>query len=316
MLKNQTPLAILSLMVCEVLWGFSFLFTKSVTDSIAPLTLLSWRFIVALAVMGLLALFGIIKLDLRKKSLGALLLPAVFHPVLYFIGETFGVKLTTASESGAIIACIPISALVCSTLILKESPTKRQITGVGLSIVGVFVIVMMKDLSATLDPAGYLMLLIAVASYGFYSVFAQRATQFTSAEKTFAMIALGAAVFTSLALAQNAQAGTLKEFVTLPFTDRGFLGAVAYLGIGCSVVAFFLYNVALSALGTNRTAPFAGLTTVVTVIAGVAILNESFSPAQVLGTAAVLGGVYLASITTSAKKRGPAASLELGESAE
>ena len=226
----------------------------------------------------------------------ALFLVAIFHPVCYFIGETFGVKLTTASESGAIIACIPIAALLLSTLILKESPTRRQIVGVGLTTAGVLFIVLMKDLAATLNPLGYLMLLVAVVSYGLYSVFAQKATQFTSMEKTYAMIALGTLRFYRGGAGANPHDGTLAQFARLPFSNHEFLTAILFLGIGCSVIAFLLYNIAITAIGTNRSAPFAGIASVVTVIAGVSILNEGYSLAQVLGTVMVLGGVYLASV--------------------
>jgi drug/metabolite transporter (DMT)-like permease len=167
----------------------------------------------------------------------------------------------------------------------------------------------MKDLAATLNPLGYMMLLVAVVSYGLYSVFAQKATQFSSTEKTYAMIALGAIVFTGAALVQNAHDGTLAQFATLPFSNREFLTAILYLGIGCSVVAFLLYNIAITAIGTNRSAPFAGIATVVTVIAGVSILNESYSLAQVLGTAMVLGGVYLASVMPAKRKEKTAVNL-------
>ena len=204
-LKDKTPLGILCVLACEVLWGFSFMFTKTVTDTVSPLALLSWRFILALLVMSLLALLRIVKLDFRHKSLKALLLLAVFVPGSYFIGETVGIKLTSASESGAIIACIPVGALLLSTLMLKQPPTKLQVGGVGLTTAGIIFILLAKGLSATFNPLGYLLLLLAVVSYGLYSVYAQRASQFSSAEKTYAMMAMGAIVFTILALIESAR---------------------------------------------------------------------------------------------------------------
>jgi drug/metabolite transporter (DMT)-like permease len=296
-LKDKTPVGILCVLACEVLWGFSFMFTKAVTDSVSPLALLSWRFIVAFVVLSLCALLRIVKLDFRNKSLRSLLLLAIFMPACYFIGETVGIKLTSASESGAIIACIPIGALLLSTWMLKEPPTKLQVTGVGVTTAGIILIILMKGLGATLNPLGYLMLLVAVVSYGLYSVYAQKTHQFSSAEKTYAMMALGAIVFTCLALGESIRDNTLRAFVTLPFTNHEFLAAILYLGIGCSVVAFLLYNIALTSIGTNRTSSFAGLATLVAILAGVVILKEGYSVAQSAGTVLVIGGVYLANIT-------------------
>ncbi|MGN0990121.1 MAG: hypothetical protein ACI4O4_01560, partial [Candidatus Ventricola sp.] len=45
----------------------------------------------------------------------ALLRVALLHPVLYFIGETLGIRLTTASESGVFLACIPVVSLAASS---------------------------------------------------------------------------------------------------------------------------------------------------------------------------------------------------------
>jgi drug/metabolite transporter (DMT)-like permease len=296
MKKEKIALGVVSAIACEVLFGFSYLFTKRITDAVSPMTLLSWRFVAAFLIFNLCALTGIVKLDLKGKPLSYLVLIAVFQPVLYFIGETVGIKLTTASESGAVIACIPIAAMLFSAWILKEPPTKLQVAGVGVTAAGILLIVLTRGFEATFNLVGYLMLLLAVVAYSLYSVFAQKAAQFTSVEKTYAMIGFGAIAFTLIAVVEHARAGTLNEFISLPFTSRDFLIAVLYLSIGCSVFAFLLYNIAVATIGTNRAASFVGIFTVVSVAAGVFILKERYTTYQVIGTALVLGGVYLANM--------------------
>ncbi|HEX2944518.1 MAG TPA: DMT family transporter [Clostridia bacterium] len=304
MKKDKALLGIISIIICEVLFGFSFLFTKRITDSVSPFTLLSWRFITAFAAMNLLVLARLIKVDFRNKRILSLFSIAIFQPVIYFIGETFGVKLTTASESGVIIACYPIVALLVSTVVLKEAPTKQQVTGIGTAAAGIILIVLMKGLEASFNPLGYILLLLALLSYSMYSVNSQKAAEFTNTEKTYAMIALGAGVFTAVAVVENAGSGKLKEFLLLPFSNMEYLVAFLYLGVGCSAAAFFLYNVAISSIGTNRSASFAGLSTIVTVIAGIILLKENFSLIQGVGTLLVLGGVYLANIVSDSRKPG------------
>lgn len=296
MMKNKAIVGVLAVLVCEVLFGFSYLFTKSITDSISPMSLLSWRFIFAFIIINLCVLTGIIKVNFKGKAIRKLLVIAVFHPVFYFIGETVGINLTTASESGTIIASIPIVTILCSALVLKVLPTKLQVTGVSLTAVGVIIIVLAKGVEATFNPIGYIMLFLALISYSLYSVFAEKAVEFSSTEKTYVMIALGAAIFTILALFENITAGTLQEFILLPYTNKDFLITVVYLSLGCSVVAFILCNIAISCIGTNRSASFVGVSTMVTVIAGIIILKEKFSLFQGIGTLLVLGGVYLANM--------------------
>jgi drug/metabolite transporter (DMT)-like permease len=273
---NKDKIGVLCAVACEVLFGFSFLFTKKIIATVSPMTLLSWRFIFAFLLMTACIPLRLIKINLRGKRLLPLFLVAVFQPVLYFIGETIGIKLTTASESGTFISVVPITTLVFSALILKESPRRLQVLGIVVTVAGVLAIVLIKGLDASLSPAGYAMLLVAVVSASLYAVFSRKAEAFSSAEKTYAMMALGAVVFTAVAVAENAAGGTLREYLVLPFVNADFLTAILYLGAGCSVVAFLLMNTAISYLGTNRTASFVGISTVVTVTASIILLKEQY----------------------------------------
>jgi len=309
-IKNKILSGSLSAIFCEVLFGFSYLFTKRITDSISPMTLLSWRFIIAFLFFNICMLAGILKVDFKNKSISSLFLVGIFQPVLYFIGETIGINLTSASESGTIIACIPIITLLLSSLLLKEIPTKLQVTGVSISAIGIILIVLTKGAEVTFNPVGYIMLFLAVTSYSLYSVFSEKANQFTSTEKTYVMIAFGTVAFTGIAFVENLKSGTLKDFFILPFTNLNFLITVLYLGIGCSVLAFLLYNLAISYIGTNKSASFVGISTIVTVIAGIIILKEKFTIIQIVGTILVISGVYLANVIYISNKSEADGSIE------
>ncbi len=294
--KKKIGLGVACAIISDVIFGFSYLFTKNITNSVSSVTLLSWRFVLAFVVMIVLISFKVIKVNFRGKSLKPLLLIAAFHPVIYFIGETVGINLTTASESGTIIACVPIVTLLCSTLVLKEKPSIFQVSGIIITSLGVIVIVLVKGLEPSFQPLGYLMLTIAVVSYSLYSVYAQKTDEFTSVEKTFVMIASGTIVFTTLAFVEHIRLGTVNEFISMPFTSGNFLITIVYLGVGSSVIAFLMANIAISQLGTNRTASFVGICTLVTVLSGVVILKEEFSGLQIIGTILVICGVYLANV--------------------
>lgn len=82
--------------------------------------------------------------------------------------------------------------------------------------------------------------------------------------------------------------------VFLPFKNSSFLIAIFYQGVGCSVLAFFLYNVAIAKIGVNRTSSFIGVSTVVSIIAGVLLLGENFSAYQIIGVIIIITGVYIA----------------------
>lgn len=281
---------------CELLFGFSYLFTKNATGSASAFALMGWRFLIAIIAMGICSATGLLKINLKGKRLKPLLAVALLSPVIYFVGETYGISMTTASESGAFLACIPVASVVASTLILKKKPTKQQTIGILITLAGVLITVLAVGRSVSFSVTGYAMLMVAVISYALYSVFVEKAADYSGAEVTFVMLTAGAVVFSVAAIIESFTTGSISSLVTLPFRNSGFLIAVLYQGIGCSVLAFFLSNVAISKIGVNRTSSFIGVATVVSIIAGVLILGESFSTLQVIGALIIIIGVYIANL--------------------
>ena len=278
-------------------FGFSYLFTKNITEEVSALTLLSWRYLTALIVMSILIAFRVISIDLKGKSLKPLLKIAVLVPVIYFIGETYGIQLTTASESGCIVASIPAVTMLLSALILKQMPTGKMIAGIAITITGVVICVLSKGMSVSFNPLGYLMLIMGVVSYGLYGVFSRKEDRFTSVEKTYVMMTLGAVVFTVLAVCERLAAGggaaSIAELAALPVMNRMFLVTILYTGIGCSVISFLLQNLAIEMIGPTKTVAYAGITTLISIVSGIVILGETFTMAQVVGAALIIGGVYI-----------------------
>ena len=104
----------------------------------------------------------------------------------------------------------------------------------------------------------------------------------------------GAILFGILALAEGVSTGTMAQLIALPLHEKGFLVAILYGGICSSILGFILVNTAIALLGVNRTASFIGISTVVSIIAGVLLLGESFSLFQIAGAAVIIAGVYIA----------------------
>lgn len=164
----------------------------------------------------------------------------------------------------------------------------------SITLAGVLVTVFAVGISSSLSIIGYAALLIAVISYALYSVFVEKAEGYTGEEITFVMLFAGAILFVIMALIESISAGNLEGLLKLPFTNSNFLIACIYQGIGCSVLAFFLSNVAIAKIGVNRTSSFIGIATAVSIVAGVLILKEPFTAFQVVGVVLIVAGVYIA----------------------
>ena len=285
-IQKKTLIGCVCAVSCEILFGLSYLFTKKITSDVDAVTLLGWRFLLAFIMMNVLLITGYININIKKKHFSSLLKIAALQRI----------QMTTASESGSIIACIPIASLVASILFLQKKPTRFQTSGICLTVVGVIVCVTAKGFESSFSGIGYIMLCMAVLSYSLYCVSAEKADKTTSIEKTYVMIACGACFFATMAIARSIAAGTVVDLLMLPFQNTVFLFSIVYLGIVSSVISFVLFNISISSIGTNKASSFVGISTAVSVLAGVFILDEKFSAMQCYGTLIILLGVYIANM--------------------
>lgn len=284
------------------IFGLSFLVTKGALEAFSPATLLFLRFALAAAALGGLALLGVVRLGYRGKPLAPLLLICLVQPILYFTLETYGLRLTASSTAGLILGAMPAAVAALSVPMLKERLTARQAVGLATSIAGVALVVIEGGRRSGVEaavsasgqasgPWGVILIVGALASAAFYNVFSRKASvHYSPAETTFAMMASGAAFFGALATIECAYNGWSSPF---SLATPGAWGAIAYLGILSSVVAFFLVNLSLSRLKAAQASIFGTLTTLVSLVAGVAARGEPFGPVQAVGAVGIVAGVWM-----------------------
>lgn len=298
-MKNNQAKAIAATIITRVIWGFSFLFTRTIVVRIHFLNLLSWRFFFAFLTFLILIVFKVFKINLKGKKLLPLIAIAIAEPLFFFTFESIGLYHTTASETSLLIATIPIAAMIIGIPVAKQIPAKKQAFSIVMTVVGVLIIVLGQSAGGIeFDILGYLVLIAAVFSAAVCYSLSAKYCEYSSAEKTFVMMLVGAIGFGSAALARNIAAGTISEWLMLPFRDSEFLIAVLYLGVLSSVIAYVGQHYSISVLGLNRNVSFSSLTTLTTVLAGVFILNEKINFNMIIGGIVILAGVYGANYFT------------------
>lgn len=266
--------------------------------------LLFLRFALAAAALALLAALRIVKMDFRGKPRLPLVLMCFFQPILYFTCETYGLRETASSTAGLILGALPTAVAALSVPMLRERLAPRQVAGLCASVAGVVLIVLDGKLRAGAageggdSLRGVLLVVAALASAAFYNIYSRRASlRYGPIETTFAMMASGAAFFGLLALGEGLAKG---DSSLLHRAGSAAWGAVAYLGILSSVVAFFLVNLSLSRLKASQASILGTLVTIVALIAGIAFRGETLSLLELGGAVAVLSGVW----ATNARAQG------------
>ena len=129
----------------------------------------------------------------------------------------------------------------------------------------------------------------------YYGVSHSAARQFTPFEMTYVMFLVGMVVFVPVALLQAG--GPTSPLILEPARSGDFWLAVVYLGILSSGVAYGLLNFANSHLTVTEASLFSNVTTVVSVLAGVVLLKETFSLWQALGVVLILVCVFAANVS-------------------
>lgn len=297
---RQTSRAYVAQIAASVIFGLSFLFSKLALNLTTPFVLLGVRFIVAFLVMNLLVLSGKVHLSLKGKPIRKLLMMGMIQPVFYYIVENYGIAMSSTSISGIILGTMPVSGLILAALLLHERCTPLQIVCAVGSVIGV--VFTSTGGSGTSSLLGILLLVAASVSASLFNVISHSISDiFTPFERTYVMFALGCATYPAIALIQNRSD---LSAILIPLQAPQFWVSIVYLAVVSSVCAFMLINYAVSYVSATMISMFANLSTVVSVLAGIFIMGDSFVPTQIVGIVIIAVCIFVA--TSPAKTSHPA----------
>lgn len=290
MIKKEYRRPMLAALAVYTIWGFSFFASKLGQASASPLLILMYRFDIATLVMLVPLVLGKRRVSFRGKDMRGMLLLGLCEPVIYFVGEQYGLKYTNSAFSGVMISVIPIVTLILAAVFIRERPTAAQWGFSALSIAGVAGVTLIAGGSGEIRPLGVVLLALAVITGAAYSVISRGISgDFSVYERSLIMQAMGAVFYTALALAECR--GQL-DAVVRPLGSGGFIFAVLYLSLGASVAGYSLFNYAVANAPMANVTILCNLTTVLSVLAGVLILGEPFSWLSAVCLAVILAGIW------------------------
>lgn len=286
--NNKTLLATLAALATQIIFGFSFMFTKIALRYTTPVTVIANRYMVAFLGLTLAAILMRKKIKIDKNIWKPILM-SVFQPVLYFVCETYGIQLTTSAFSSVIIALTPVVCIFPAVFVLREMPTPMQCVFTVISIIGVVLLSYAGKTDGVVTTAGVLFLCGAVVSGTIYIIMSRKLSDTYSAfERTYVMTVVGLVFFVALAVLEHRQA-PLEIFT--PFINTPYVFSMVYLGIVSSVLAFLFLNYASTYLSVAKTTVFLSVNMVVSVSAGVLLLHEPFTFIMLPASIMVLVGV-------------------------
>ena len=295
--KNQIK-GMLAALLANLIFGFSFLFSKTALSYAHPLLILAARFTLAFIALNLLILFGFVKINLKGKKKTGLLLMAIAQPFLYFIFELYGISHTSSALSGLIISLVPVAVMLLSSLLLSEKPSLWQCICGIISLLGVCAVSIISDDGNENKLLGIILLLLAVISAAVFNILSRReSVSFSPFERTYFMFLIGFIGFNVLAV--SALKGEYISGIVTAFSSFKFIISILYLSVISSVAAFILYNYSTSRISVIRSASFSNIITVVSLFAGILILKENFTLTEILLCIPIILGVWGVNIKDS-----------------
>ena len=283
----------LLLILATLLWGGNFVIGRAVAGDIPPITLAFLRWCVAFIVFLPIA-YNRVKREwhMIKANWPAVIVMAITGVACFNTLVYIGVYYTTSINASLMNSSTPIIIYILSFIFLKERLSKFQLIGTALSLAGVVFILSKVSLETLLSFSfnkGDLIVLIAVFCWGVYSLLVKQYAGRLPGYSTFLVtIALGVMMLLPFTIYELMT--TSVEIVWSPST----IGAILYVGIIASIVAFLSWNNGVVALGANKASIYLNFIPLFAAIFAVLFLDEDLLLAQLIGGLAVICGVLLA----------------------
>lgn len=269
-------------------WGISYVWSKVVFEFYSPITTIFFRLLISVLVLFIFMKFtGQLQL-IKRKDLGLLVISAFFNPFLYFVGESFGLKLVSASVSAFIVATIPVFTPVFAFWFLKERLKPLSMVGLIVSFIGVLFIILRIDFSLSASPLGIGLLFLAVCSAIIYAIILKKLVISYNPVSLIAWQELvGVLYFLPLFLYFDVSTVWLIQ----PSTNA-ILSLLA-LGFFASAIAYVLYTFVLKNMTLSKANIYVNLIPVFAAVTAYFVLDEIFTPVKVIGMILVIFGVVL-----------------------
>ncbi|MBB4363773.1 drug/metabolite transporter (DMT)-like permease [Bradyrhizobium sp. CIR18] len=286
---NTLPLAIG--LFC-LLWSYAFVAGKIGVTHCPPLILLAARFSLAgILILGATLIRGDSwSLTWRDAAIFAVL--GIANNALYLgLGYT-GLQSVSAGLGGLIVSANPVFTAALATLLLGESMTWRKAGGLLLGIAGVSLIVWHRLSVGTDSMHGIVFTLASLASL-------------VAGTILFKLLAPKGSLWIGNGV-QNLAAGLALSPIAFSFADvhaidytPGLIGAFAFLVLGGSILAYWLWFHLLKVCGATAASAYHFLMPPLGMLFAYLVLGEHVEARDLLGIIPVALGIYL--VTRPAK---------------
>ncbi len=277
------------------IWSGNFIVARDVNKEIQPISLNFYRWLTAsviicpFAIKQFISEWGQVKRSWQYLFLTALSGVALFNTFVYI-----GAHYTSAINLALIgTTSSPIMSVILARIFLKEKIGWMKIAGMILCTAGVLFLLSKGDFKNLLSfrfGTGDLWVLLAAFCFAVYNTLARKKPAGISPINfLFVIFTVGTLMLVPFFIWETGRAAAIQWNSNLVFS-------ILFLGLGASVICFFIWNIAIRKLGSGRTSLFGNLIPVFSSIEAVFYLHEQFTWIHLVSMLIVFTGVLLANI--------------------
>lgn len=280
----------LAIIIAMMIWGASGIATKTALETLRPVTLVTCRFTMAVVLMLLIGLVSKRLQRVERKDILLFLLAGFVQPVCYYIFETFSYKmLSSPTIAEVLLSTSPLLAPLFAYVLIHERVTRYNIVGILISAAGVLLMVLIGNADFSIgSPWGILWAFLAVSAAVLYTILLRKIPS----------------RYSSLSIVFYVQLSSLLFFIPMfciidlptmdwaAFTPKT-IGAVSYLALCASVIAFILFCYTVRRIGVTRANAFNNIRPVFTAMFMLLLFGEQLPWVSIVGMVLVIAGLFV-----------------------
>lgn len=276
-----------------IIWSGNFIVARGLNKEIPPVSLNFYRWLTASIIILPFAIkrfkteWPVVKQSWHYLFWIALTGISLFNTFVYV-----GAHYTSAINLALIgTTSSPVLSIIFARIFLKERIGLLKLLGVLLCIAGVLFLLAQGDFNNLVHlhfGTGDLWVLLAAFCFSIYNTMVKKKpVAISPVNFLFVIFSLGTLLMVPF---------FIYELNTSPAVqwNAKLLGIIFYLGLGASVICFFIWNIAIGKLGAGRTALFGNLIPVFSSIEAALLLHEDFTRIHVISMVLVFAGILMA----------------------
>ncbi len=225
--------------------------------------------------------------DRTWRELSGLLMLGIYGVIANQLFFVFGLAWTSVAHAAVIMTLMPIFVLLLAALLGQERITARKVIGMTIAATGVGVLQLEKKGGSGATLLGDFCTFVCGISLAIFTV---RSKQLM---KRFGSLAVNSVAYIGGALA----IAPLTIWLSLRYgaarASAAAWWSVAYMAVFSSVLAYFIYNYALTYMPASRASAVSYLQPLGATLLAVALLGEPITTTLAIGGILVLTGVFV-----------------------